>query len=67
MVFKLKFKDEYENREIPKDVYTIKDLILDLGLSSQTIVSKQNGELVIEDTVINHGDKIELIQIIYGG
>lgn len=67
MVFKLKFKDEYENREIPKDVYTIKDLILDLGLSSQTIVSKQNGELVIEDTVINDGDKIELIQIIYGG
>lgn len=67
MMFKLKYKDEFEDRELPKDDYTIKDLIADMGMSSQTIVSKQNGELVIEDTVINHGDKIELIQIIYGG
>ncbi|SDA60319.1 MoaD/ThiS family protein [Methanobrevibacter millerae] len=67
MEFKLKYKDEFESREIPKDDYTIKDLIVDLGMSSQTIVSKQNGELVIEDTIIEEGDKIELIQIIYGG
>ncbi|MBO6275588.1 MAG: MoaD/ThiS family protein [Methanobrevibacter sp.] len=47
--------------------YTIKDLILELGLSAQTVVAKQNGELVIEDTLINDGDEIQLIQIIYGG
>ena len=67
MEFKLKYKDDFESREIPKDNYTIKDLILELGMSSQTIVSKQNGELVIEDTVIEEGDEIQLIQIIYGG
>ena len=56
-----------EIREITKQNYTIKDLINELGLSSQTVVSKQNGELVIEDTLINDGDEIQLIQIIYGG
>lgn len=56
-----------EKRDLPNDVYTIKDLLDDMDLSPQTIVSKQNGDLVIEDTVINDGDEIQLVQIIYGG
>ncbi len=67
MKFILKYKDINEEREIPKDDYTIKDLLDDLNLSAQTMVSKQNGELVIEDTVIEDGDEIQLVQIIYGG
>ena len=67
MAFTLKYKDLNENREIPNDDYTIKDLINELELSAQTVVSKQNGELVIEDTVIEDGDEIQLVQIIYGG
>jgi sulfur carrier protein len=67
MSFTLKYTNVSETREIPNEDYTIKDLIMDLGLSSQTVVSKQNDELVIEDTVINDGDEIKLIQIIYGG
>ena len=67
MKFILKYKDINEEREIPKDNYTIKDLLDDLSLSAQTMVSKQNGELVIEDTVIEDGDEIQLVQIIYGG
>lgn len=67
MSFILKFKDLNEEKEIPKDNYTIKDLLDDLNLSAQTMVSKQNGELVIEDTVIEDGDEIQLVQIIYGG
>ena len=39
----------------------------ELELSAQTVVSKQNGELVIEDTVIQENDEIQLVQIIYGG
>lgn len=66
-MFKLKFKDINEQREIPHENYTIKDLLNQLNLSAQTIVSKQNGELVIEDTVIEDGDEIQLVQIIYGG
>ena len=67
MSFTLKYTNISESREIPREDYTIKDLIMDLGLSTQTVVSKQNDELVIEDTVINDGDEIKLIQIIYGG
>lgn len=67
MKFTLKYKNTDEERQLPSDNYSIKDLLDDLNLSAQTIVSKQNGELVIEDTIINDGDEIQLVQIIYGG
>lgn len=67
MSFTLKYKNLNEEREIPKDDYTIKDLLTEMELSPQTVVSKQNGELVIEDTIIEDGDEIQLVQIIYGG
>lgn len=65
--FFLKYKNLNEEREIPNENYSIKDLLDELELSAQTIVSKQNGELVIEDTIIEDGDEIQLVQIIYGG
>ena len=67
MSFILKYKSIDEKRDLPDEDYTIKDLLDDMDLSPQTIVSKQNGDLVIEDTVINDGDEIQLVQIIYGG
>ncbi len=67
MTFTLKFKDIDEKRDIPKENYTIKDLLNDLELSSQTIVPKQNGDLVIEESEIRDDDEIRLVQIIYGG
>ena len=67
MTSALKFKDIDEKREIPKENYTIKDLLNDLELSSQTIVPKQNGDLVIEESEIRDDDEIQLVQIIYGG
>lgn len=67
MTFTLIFKDISEERDISKENYTIKDLLNDLELSSQTIVPKQNGELVIEESEIHDNDEIRLIQIIYGG
>ena len=66
MEFKLKFKNIDETRELIED-YTVHDLFNDLGLSAQTIVAKQNGELTIEDSIIEDGDEIQLVQIIYGG
>ena len=67
MSFLLKIKNSEEIREIPNDNYTIKDLLDELSLSAQTMVSKQNEELVIEDTVIQDDDEIQLVQIICGG
>lgn len=66
-MFTLKYKNINEKRDLPNDNYTIKDLLDELELSAQTVVSKQNGELVIEETVIEEDDEIQLIQIIYGG
>lgn len=66
MKFQLKYKQINETRDL-KENYTIKNLLDELDLSSQTIVAKQNGELTIEDSLINDGDEIQLIQIIYGG
>lgn len=66
MTFKLTIKDKVEEREL-NDSLTIKELLDDLDLSSETMVSKKNGEIVVEDVNIEDGDEIELIQIIYGG
>lgn len=66
MKFILKFKQLYEERNL-EDNYTIQDLLNSLNLSSQTTVAKQNGELTINSSVIEDGDEINLIQIIYGG
>ena len=67
MSFNLKFKDIDEIRELKNEDYTINDLLNELGLSSQTIVAKQNGDLVHEESIINDGDEIKLVQIFYGG
>ena len=66
MKFDLKFKEINETRDLAEN-YTIQNLLDDLDLSAQTIVAKQNGELTIEESVINDGDEIQLVQIIYGG
>jgi len=66
MKFNLKFNDIDEERNLD-DNYSIKTLFDDLSVSSQTIVAKQNGEITVEESVINDGDTIQLIQIIYGG
>lgn len=67
MEFTLKFKEINEKRELKSNNYSIKNLLNDLGLSSQTTVAKQNGELSIEENIIEDGDEIQLVQIIYGG
>ncbi|WP_294006984.1 MoaD/ThiS family protein [uncultured Methanobrevibacter sp.] len=67
MSFNLKFKDIDEIRELKSENYTIMDLLDELGLSAQTVVAKKNGDLTIEDSVIDDGDEITLVQIIYGG
>ena len=66
MEYKLKFNDINEIRQLKED-FTIKNLLEEFKLSSQNIISKKNGELTIEDSVINDGDEIQLVQIIYGG
>ncbi len=53
MEFKLKYKTIDETRLL-KESYTIQNLLDELELSAQTVVAKQNGELTIEESVLNH-------------
>lgn len=66
MSYKVIFKDLNEERELSGKT-TICNLLEDLNISSETVVTKQNGEVVIEDSQIEDGDEIQIIQIIYGG
>lgn len=66
MSYKVIFKDLNEERKLSGKT-TIRNLLEDLNISSETVVTKQNGEVVIEDSQIKDGDEIQIIQIIYGG
>lgn len=50
-----------------QDGTTIKELLAELDISSQTVVSKRNDDIVLEDEVLENGDILEIIQVIYGG
>jgi sulfur carrier protein len=60
-------KGKVEEKTSEKDGLKVQDVLDEMELSSETIVSKINGEIVIEESVIEDGDEVEFIQIIYGG
>ncbi len=66
MSFTLINKTKKEELEIPHENYTIKELAEDLELPSQSHVYKKNNQIVIDETVIEDGDEIKTIQILYG-
>ncbi|AGN17298.1 MAG: sulfur carrier protein ThiS [Methanobrevibacter boviskoreani] len=66
MSYTVIYKDKKEEREL-NGKYTIQNLLDDLDISSETIVPKQNGDIVVEESEIHDGDEIKIIQIIYGG
>jgi sulfur carrier protein len=67
MNFKLIFNEKKEIRTLENNDTSIKDILEDMDLSSETVVTKKNGDIVIEDEKIADGDEIQIIQIIYGG
>jgi len=67
MNFTLIFKNNKETKSLANDNTSIKDILENMDLSSETVVAKKNGEIVVEDEKIEDGDEIQLIQIIYGG
>jgi len=67
MNFKLIFNNKNEIKSLDNDNISIRDILEEMDLSSETIIAKKNGDIVIEDEKIEDGDEIQLIQIIYGG
>ncbi len=45
----------------------IKEVLDKMDISSQTVVVKRNNEVVIEEEILEDGDIIEVIRVIYGG
>ncbi len=66
MKIKLIIGEDEEFHDIPKD-YSIKDLLKQLYIASETVVVKKNNSLVIEEELMEEGDTIEIIKVIYGG
>ena len=66
MNYTVRIKGKTEEKTSDVDDLKIQDVLDEMELSSETIVSKINGEIVIEDSLIEDGDEVEFIQIIYG-
>ena len=67
MNYTVRMKGKVEEKTSEKDGLKVQDVLDEMELSSETIVSKINGEIVIEDSVIEDGYEVVFIQIIYGG
>mgnify|MGYP002868500132 FL=1 len=67
MNYTVRMKGKVEEKTSDNGNLKVQDVLDEMGLSSETIVSKINGEIVIEDSLIEDGDEVEFIQIIYGG
>ena len=46
---------------------TIKDLLESMEIAAETVVVKKNDYIVIDEEILEDGDSIEVIQVIYGG
>lgn len=67
MTFTVIFKNKESILDIPKENYTIKELLEDLELDTHSYVFRKNDKIVIDESVIEDGDIIKIIQILYGG
>ena len=59
-------EDENEVKEISNNI-TIKDLLKILEIPSETVVVKKNEYIVINEEIVEEGDNIEIIKVIFGG
>ena len=66
MKIKLIIGEKEELIEISEN-NTIKNLLDIIDIASETVVVKKNDYIVIDEEVIEDGDLIEVIQVIYGG
>lgn len=66
MSFTLIFENKKEEKEI-RNENKIKDLLNELDVYPSTAIVKKNGEITDEESKINDGDEIHVLQIVYGG
>ncbi len=66
MQIKVVIGEENITKTIPEDC-TVKELLKNLEIPSETVVVKKNESIIIEEELIQEGDTIEIIKVIYGG
>jgi sulfur carrier protein len=66
MEFTLIIGEETESKDW-KEGITIKEVLVEIDIPVETVVVKKDGRIVIEEEIINEGDIIEIIKVIYGG
>ncbi len=66
MEFTLIIGEETESKNL-KEGLTIKDVLLEMDIPVETVVVKKEGKIVIEEEIINEGEVVEIIKVIYGG
>ena len=66
MSFTLIFENKKEELELKKNS-KIKDIMNELEVYPETTVVKKNGEIADEESIIENGDEVHIIQIVYGG
>lgn len=60
------FGEEDIIEDVPED-YTIRELLKKLEVPIETVVVKRNHEIVIEEELLQDGDTVEIIKVIFGG
>jgi len=46
---------------------TVKDLLQQLNINSETIIIIKNNTIITEDEILKNNDKIELLSVVSGG
>jgi sulfur carrier protein len=54
-------------REISKKDCRVCDLLEELGVNREAVVTAVNGEITVEETEISNGDEIKIISAVSGG
>ncbi|MCE5213723.1 MAG: MoaD/ThiS family protein [Methanobacterium sp.] len=66
MKIKVIIGEENLDQKIPEGC-TVKDLLKKMEIPSETVVVKKNEFIIVEEELIQEGDTIEIIKVIYGG
>ena len=66
MKIKLIIGDKEDTMDITGN-QTVKDLLNSIDIASETVVVKKNDVIVIDEEILEDGDLLEVIQVIYGG
>lgn len=66
MEIKVTIGEKKELKEFPSNL-TVKEMLELMEVPSETVVVKKNNCIVIDEEILEDGDELEVIQVIYGG